>query len=132
MNNFVMLLGRTTKDIEIKVTPSGTQIATFSLAVDRPGKEDTDFITCVAFNKTAEVMNRYVPKGSKIQVCGRLQTGSYTKSNGERVFTTDVIVNSIEFFAAKKADPQPSAPSPYGENSVELIDMPPEDDLPFD
>ena len=131
MNNFVMLLGRTTKDIEVKVTPSGTQVATFSLAVDRQAKEkETDFITCVAFNKTAEILNQYVPKGSKIQVAGRLQTGSYTKSNGEKVFTTDVIVSSIEFCESKKA--QPSAPSPYGENRVELIDMPPEDDLPFD
>lgn len=129
MNNFVLLMGRTTKDIEVKSTPSGTLVASFTLAVDRQSKEkDTDFITCVAFNKTAELIGKYVPKGSKIQVAGRLQTGSYTKTSGEKVYTTDVIVSSIEFCESKKTD---AAPAPYGEKAAQFEEMTPDADLPF-
>lgn len=102
--NLTILVGRTTKDIEIRTTASGTTVANFTLAVDRysKGEKTADFISCVAYNKTAELLNTYVSKGQKIGIVGRISTGSYQNKNGDKVYTTDVIVNEVEFLEPKK------------------------------
>ena len=108
--NRVILMGRLTRDAEIRYSQgeSSTAIARFSLAVDRrfrkEGDEQTaDFINCVAFGRTAEFMERFGRKGTKFVAEGRIQTGSYTNKNGQRVYTTDVVVESVEFAESKSA-----------------------------
>ena len=102
MNN-VSLTGNLTKDLEVKETSSKKQVVKFTLAVaDSFNKEKADFISCVAWNKTAETMGKYLKKGSKIGVTGRIQTGSYEK-DGNKVYTTEVVVGSFEFLDSKKS-----------------------------
>ena len=97
------LIGRTTKDIELKTTTTGTSIARFVLAVDRRRKEkEADFISCVAYAKNAELISQYVKKGNKIGVIGHIQTGQSEK-NGQKVYTTEVIVDEVEFLEKKEA-----------------------------
>ena len=103
--NHVVLIGRTTKDIELRYSQNQTAIARFSLAVDRASKEKgTDFISCIAFGKTAELLEKYVPKGRKIAVQGHIQTGSYDAKDGHKVYTTDVIVDRMEFCESKQGN----------------------------
>lgn len=105
--NTVMLIGRLTKDIEIRSTQTGKPVAAFSLAVDRRGKDaGADFINCVAWNQTAEAMNRYLHKGSKIAVVGRLQTRTYDGREGKR-YVTEVIVNEVDFLDTR-SDSKPA------------------------
>lgn len=105
--NKTLLIGRTTKDPDIRYTQSEQPmtIARFNLAVDRrfkkDGEQSADFISCVAFGKTAEFIEKYVFKGTKIAVEGRIQTGSYTNNDGNKVYTTDVVVEQVEFAGAK-------------------------------
>lgn len=95
--NVVDLIGRLTKDPDVRRTDS-TVVARYTLAVDRFGKNDeADFIPCVAFGKAAEFVEKYLRKGMKIGVSGRIQTGSYTNKDGQKVYTTDVVVNNHEF-----------------------------------
>ena len=125
--NEVILIGRMTKDIDARQTASGTSVGRFSLAVDRFGKDKgADFINCVAFDKKAEVLEKYTHKGSKIALIGRIQTGSYEK-DGRKVYTTDVIVNEIEFCESRKEEPKEETPSD------EFMDIPDDVDskLPF-
>lgn len=100
--NKVFLRGVLTKDVELKSTQSKTAMTKFSLAVRRDiknaeGEYDTDFINCIAFGKLAETICKYFHKGSGIIVLGHIQTGSYEKEDGSKAYTTDVIVESIEF-----------------------------------
>ena len=105
--NKTLLIGRTTKDPDIRYTQNEQPmtIARFNLAVDRrfkkEGEQSADFISCVAFGKTAEFIEKYVFKGTKIAVEGRIQTGSYTNNDGNKVYTTDVVVEQVEFAGAK-------------------------------
>lgn len=107
--NKVILIGRLTKDPDIRWTQTSpsTCIARFSLAVDRPFKRDgdpsADFISCVSFGKNAEFAEKYLKKGTKIAAEGRIQTGSYTNQSGQKVYTTDVIVERQEFAESKNA-----------------------------
>ena len=111
MNN-VSLVGRITKDIEVKEY-SGTAVAKFTLAVNRGGKDaGADFISCTAFNKTADLMEQYLSKGSQIGVQGRIQTGSYEK-DGVTHYTTDVLVDRVEFLDSKKTDDEKPEPKGY-------------------
>lgn len=101
MNN-VSLIGRLTRDPEMRYTASGTAIVNFTLAINRPfkdenGSEQADFINCVAFGKRAETIANYVKKGNRFGVTGRIQTGSYENKEGQRVYTTDVAVDSFTF-----------------------------------
>lgn len=106
--NRVFLVGRLTKDPDIRVTQNGTGTARFTLAVDRKTKEPaTDFISCVAFGKTAEFYEKYVTQGMKMVVAGHIQTGSYTNKDGQRVYTTDVIVDESEFAESKRTESKP-------------------------
>ena len=100
MNNAI-LMGRLTKEPTITHTTDGKAVAKFTLAVDRIG-EGADFISCVAFGKTAEIVEKYIVKGTKILLNGRIQTGSYTNKDNVKVYTTDVIANNIEFCESKK------------------------------
>lgn len=107
--NKVILMGRLTRDPEVRWTPrSNSQeemcIARYALAVDRRTKEGgTDFINVVAFGKAGEFAEKYFRKGIKIAVIGRIQTGSYTNRDGVRVYTTDVVVEEQEFAESKAA-----------------------------
>lgn len=98
--NVVTLVGRLTKDLDLKYTPSGVAVVRFTLAVNRSfkreGEAEADFISCVAFNKTAENLCNFMRKGSQIGVIGRIQTGSYEK-DGARIYTTDVVADNIQF-----------------------------------
>lgn len=108
--NKVILMGRITRDAEIRYTQGekSTAIARFSLAVDRRFKKDndeqnTDFISCIAFGKIAEFLEKFGRKGTKFVVDGRIQTGSYNNKDGQKVYTTDVVVENIEFAESKNS-----------------------------
>ena len=108
--NKVILMGRLTRDAEIRYSQGENQsaIARFTLAVDRrfhrEGAEQTaDFISCVAFGKTAEFLEKFGRKGTKFALEGRIQTGSYTNKDGQRVYTTDVVAENMEFAESKNA-----------------------------
>ena len=121
--NSVSLLGRTTREIELK--GNDTKFCSFSLAVNRRTKEkETDFINCKAFGKTAEALSQYVQKGNQIAVEGRIQTGSYDK-DGTKVYTTDVIVSNF-FFADSKKDKQEGQAT-----TAEQAEAEKEQDLPW-
>ena len=114
--NKVILIGRVTKEIELKQTTAGNSVAEFSLAVKRSfknanGEYESDFFNCVAFSKSAETISRYVNKGDQIGIEGRLQTRNYTNSEGRKIYVTEIIVENFEFLQTKKADEQkPSQP----------------------
>ena len=95
-----------TKNPEIRKTPNGASICKFTLAVSRKvktqGQPDADFISCVAWNKTADLMYQYLKKGSLIGIDGRLQTGKFTNNNGETIYTCDVMVESLQFLDKKE------------------------------
>lgn len=126
MNN-ISLIGRLTKDAEVKYSQDNKMFARFSMAVRRDA-DNTDFIPCVAFGKTAETLNKYIHKGEQLGVEGRLQSGSYKKQTGETVYSLDVIVNRIHFVGNKNNAPKQDEyvraeePSPFDFNA---------DDLPF-
>lgn len=98
--NRTILTGRPTTDIEV-TSNSEMSIAKFTLAVDRTKKGEADFIRCVAFGKTAESIAKYSAKGKKMGIEGHIQTGSYTKQDGTKVYTTDVIVDKAEYIEWK-------------------------------
>ena len=101
--NKVELIGRLTRDPDVLRTQDDKVVARFTLAVDREYKrEETDFIRCVCFGKTAEHVEKYYTKGLKVAITGRIQTGSYQDKDGKTVYTTDVIVESCEFVESKK------------------------------
>ena len=108
MINNVILVGRLTKDIEIRQTTSGSKTTSFTLAVNRTSKKegqpDADFINCVAWNKTAELMAQYLRKGSLIGIEGRIQTRSYDNQQGQKVYVTEVVANSVQFLDSKNAN----------------------------
>lgn len=99
--NSVQLVGRFTRDPDVRYSDNGTSIAKFNIAVDRRFKQDSgptaDFISCVAFGKTAEFIEKYFRQGNRIGLNGRIQTGSYTNKDGVKVYTTDVVVENVEF-----------------------------------
>lgn len=107
--NKVILMGRLTKDPEVRYSTgeNGTAIARYTLAVDRRykqnGQQTADFIPCIAFGKSGEFAERYFRKGTKITIAGRIQTGSYTNKDGNKVYTTDVVVEEQEFAESKNA-----------------------------
>lgn len=104
--NKAVLMGRLTKDPDVRTSQNGTQIARYTLAVDRRRKTDdqqADFISIKAFGKSAEFVEKYCKKGTKLIVTGRIETGSYEK-NGQKVYTTDIIAEDQEFAESKNAD----------------------------
>lgn len=135
-------MGRITKDAEVRVTSKDTTVSRFILAVDRRfAKEDAkhtaDFISCVAFGKTAEFIGKYGLKGTKFVVEGHIQTGSYTNDKGDTVYTTDIAVENVEFAESKRnsdnnnssttsADKELVAPS-----TSSVVSADDDDDFPF-
>ena len=145
--NKVILMGRITRDAEIRYTQGekSTAIARFSLAVDRRFKKDndeqnTDFISCIAFGKIAEFLEKFGRKGTKFVVDGRIQTGSYNNKDGQKVYTTDVVVENIEFAESKNSSgsggstnqpaPAPSSSS-AGDGFMNIPDGVEDEGLPF-
>ena len=108
MINRVVLVGRLTKDPELRYTPSGVPMTRFTVAVNRTfssqsGEREADFIGCVAWRKQAENLANFMRKGSLIGVEGRIQTGSFEGQDGKRVFTTDVVADSVQFLEPRNA-----------------------------
>lgn len=136
--NKSILVGRLTADPEIKTTTTDTKFTRFTLAVDRrfkrDGEQTADFISCVSFGKTAEFICEHMKKGRKLGAVGRIQTGSYTNKDGNKVYTTDVVVEEAYFVESKNTGTQneppieepPSAPDGWI-NIPDGIDA----DLPF-
>ena len=145
--NKVILMGRLTRDPEVRYSQgaTATAIARFSIAVDRrfkrDGEPDADFINCVAFGRTGEFIERYGHKGTKFVVEGRIQTGSYTNKDGQRVYTTDVVAENVEFAESKNASgnngggyQQEDRPAPGNASADGFMDIPTGltgNDLPF-
>lgn len=143
MNN-VSLVGRLTKQVEMRYTQSGTAVASFTLAIDRQfknqnGDKETDFINCVGWKHSAEALANYTDKGHRIGVTGRIQTRSYDGQDGKRVFVTEVVAESVEFLEPKKDNQQSNSnqsnnqqykqQDPFA-NDGQQIDIN-DDDLPF-
>ena len=101
--NKVWLIGRLTAEPDARATAQGMKVTRYRLAVDRFGKDKgADFINCVAFDKQADFAGLYLHKGTKIAIEGRIQTGSYTNKDGQKVYTTDVIVSNHEFCESRQ------------------------------
>ena len=148
--NRVILMGRLTRDPNISYSQSGDNmaIARFTLAVDRRGRrqdgadqQTADFIGCVCFGRQAEFAEKYLRQGTKVAVTGRIQTGSYTNKDGQKVYTTDVVLDEIEFAESKNAQgggdanysyqaPQRPAPSAAGDGFMNIPDGI-DEELPF-
>ena len=146
--NEVILMGRLTREPAISWTQGQNplEIARFTLAVDRKGKreengQNADFISCVAFGKIAEFAEKYLQRGTKIALTGRIATGSYTNRDGQKVYTTDVVVESIEFAESKQAaggnqsrqQEQPAAGGQYPTDHNGFMNIPDgiDEELPF-
>lgn len=101
--NKAILMGRLTRDPDIRYgQQEGQAVARYTLAVDRMKKGEADFIPCVAFGRQADFAEKYLKQGTKIVATGRIQTGSYTNRDGQKVYTTDVIIETQEFAESKK------------------------------
>ena len=137
--NKVILMGRLTKDPDVRVSQDGqTTIGRYTLAVDRRMKKDeADFISVVAFGKSAEFAEKYLHKGTKVVVSGRIQTGSYTNKDGVKVYTTDVVAEDQEFAESKNASSNGGgsgssyAPQAADEGFLNIPDDGMDEELPF-
>lgn len=128
MINRVVLVGRLTRDPELRKTQNGTSVVSFSLAVNRrvqsQGQPEADFINCVAWNRLADLMCQYLHRGSLIGVEGRIQTRNYDNNQGQRVYVTEVVADNVQFLEPKNAQhsstayAQPApAMDPYGQSA---------------
>ena len=109
--NKVQLVGRLTKDPEVKFTSNQTKVCSFTIAVDRKfkdanGQRQADFISCVAWKQTAEFLQKYFHKGNRIGICGSIQTRSYEDQNGQNHFITEVLAEEVEFVESKENSSQ--------------------------
>lgn len=149
--NKVILMGRLTRDPEVRYSSgeTATAVARFTLAVDRrfarrDSDQTADFIGCVAFGRNAEFIEKYFRQGMRVTICGRIQTGSYTNRDGQKVYTTDVVVEEQEFAESKAASEAnrssmgggyqgASAPSPMGAAGDGFMNIPDgiDEELPF-
>jgi single-strand DNA-binding protein len=143
--NKVILVGNLTADPELKKTPSGVSVTSFSIAVNRrftkQGEQpQTDFINIVAWRQTAEFVARYFNKGRPILVCGQLQTRSWTDQNGQKRYTTEVVADEATFVENKGNNGGYSVPAPYGNEAPPSYssapdsgfeDLSADDELPF-
>ena len=141
--NRVILMGRLTRDPEVRYTQGerSMAVARYTLAVDRRGarksqdgnEQTADFINIVAFDRAGEFAEKYFRQGMRVLVSGRIQTGSYTNKEGQRVYTTDVIVDEQEFADTKRDDSGPSGgtSSPIGDGFMNIPDGVEDEGLPF-
>ena len=124
--NKAILMGRITKDLELKYSQSGMALLSFTVAINRRKKDEVDFLSCKAFDKTAENISKFFTKGSMIAVEGRIQTSSYDNKEGQKVYTTDIMVDAFHFTGEKKGD------SGQAQNNSGFAPMDNgEDELPF-
>lgn len=135
MINRVVLVGRLTKDPEFRATPSGVNVANFTLAVNRTftnaqGEREADFINVVVFRKQAENVNNYLFKGNLAGVDGRIQSRSYENNEGKRIFVTEVVADSVQFLEPKNSSKQSNQSDNKFANANGPIDIT-DDDLPF-
>ena len=138
--NKVALIGRLTRDVETRYTQGQNPMAVsrYTLAVDRKSKRDgeatADFINCVAFGKSGEFAEKYLRKGMKIAVCGRIQTGSYTNKDGHNVYTTDIVVEEHDFCESKGQQQSGQVPPSMPTDSDGFMNIPDgldDEELPF-
>ena len=135
--NKVSLIGRCTRDPEVRYSQgeNATAVARYTLAVDRQFKRDgdqsADFINCIAFGKRGEFAEKYLRKGTKIAVVGRVQTGSYTNKDGQKVYTTDVIVDEHEFVESKASQQNGGDSAPVSSDGFTSIPDGIDEELPF-
>ena len=136
--NKIILIGRLTRDVEMRygTNNNNTAIARYTLAVNRPykqnGGQEADFLPCIAFGRTAEFAEKYLAKGMRVAIEGRIQTGSYTNRDGQKVYTTDVVVERQEFLE-KRADNSQldfGAAESYDDRYMDIPDGI-DDELPF-
>lgn len=140
--NKAILVGRLTKDPELKTTGSGVSVCSFTLAINRrfknaEGNYDADFINCVAWRQQAEFISKYFSKGRMVGICGSIQTRTYDREDGQRVYVTEVVADEVSFVDSKsQSDSAPSTPAvnntanSFGADDG-FIPMPADDDLPF-
>lgn len=133
--NKVILMGRLLGDPEIRYTQNKLAVARYTLAVNRKGHTENtaDFIRCVAFDHAAELAEKYFKQGTKIIITGRIQTGSYTNKDGQKVYITEVAVEEQEFAESKSANKpkQQEAPSAGPNGFMNILDGVEDEDLPF-
>lgn len=136
--NKAILMGRLTRDPEVRYTSGDNlAIARYTLAVDRrfkkEGEATADFISCVVFGRAAEFAEKYLRQGTKITVCGRIQTGSYTNRDGHKVYTTEIVVEEQEFAEGKSAGSGSSHPQPASSAPDGFMNIPDgiQEELPF-
>ena len=150
--NKVILMGRLTRDPDVRYSngEQATAVARFTLAVDRrvarrDGEQTADFIGCVAFGRNAEFIEKYFRQGMRVTICGRIQTGTYTNRDGNKVYTTDVVVEEQEFAESRAASEAnrsmgggyqssaPSTPDPMGAAGDGFMNIPDgiDEELPF-
>ena len=129
--NKVILGGRLTSDPELKTTPQGTSVATFSIAVNRKGKDaQADFINCQAWRGTAEFISKYFTKGSSICITGSIQTRTWEDKNGGKRYATEVNVEEA-YFVESKGDGQASAPAFQTQVAPNFEEVAVDEDVPF-
>ena len=137
--NKVILMGRLTRDPEVRYSQgeNATAVARYTLAVDRrfrrnnDGEQSADFIGCVAFGKSAEFAEKYFRQGIKVVVTGRIQTGSYTNKDGQKVYTTDVVVEDQEFAESKASQQNGGDSAPVSSDGFTSIPDGIDEELPF-
>ena len=141
--NKAILVGRLTKDPELKTTGSGVSVCSFTIAVNRrfrnaEGNYDADFINCVAWRQQAEFLSKYFSKGRMVGICGSIQTRNYDR-DGQRVYVTEVVAEEVSFVESKSSSDSSAQGTPSANNlntgsfgaDDGFIPMPADDDLPF-
>lgn len=134
--NKVIMMGRLTRDPEVRYSNEGSAVSKFSLAVDRrykrEGQPDADFFNCVAFGKTAEFTEKYLKKGTKVVLEGELQNNNYTNKDGQKVYGMQIVVSSLEF-AESKSSSNSAPASTQQSDSNDFMNVPDvaEEELPF-
>jgi len=141
MINRVVLVGRLTRDVEVRKTTSGLSVARFTVACDRrvsrnrdggANQQTADFISCVAFNQPADFLGQYARKGAMIGVDGRIQTGSYER-DGQRVYTTDVVAENVRLLESRsQSEQRPAMDSGYQDNYQQTYSQPSPAPSPYD
>lgn len=123
MINRVVLVGRLTRDPDLRYTASGVAVANFTVAANRPfknaqGEQEADFVDCVIWRKPAENLATYMKKGGLLGVEGRIQTRNYEGQDGKRVYVTEVLADSVQFLESRGSSQQRTSPGGYGQNDA--------------
>lgn len=125
--NKVFLIGRLVKDPELRYTGNNTPVATFTLAVKRQASEESDFIPIVFWSKYGETCGKYLKKGSRVSILGRIQVRNYEDKEGKRRYATEVVGESFEFLDSKNTGSKNNTPNPFEEFANEIQ----QEELPF-